>query len=161
MKPGCPAIGKSRGIITLKFFADLEKIDFDGGFAFEERDENSNFTFFLVDGVDGADKISKRTGSDFDNFSDGERSLIFGFVLFDFFDNMINFFLGDGRGFVVDTDKTGNSGSSADGDPGIVGDGHLDNDITGEGFFLSFDFFTTTDDHFGLNRDNGLKNLIF
>jgi len=68
--------------------------------------------------------------------------------------------LRNGRRFVVNTDKTGNSLGGANGDPGIVGDNHLNKNITGEDFFLSLNFFTATDDHFALNWDNGLENFV-
>ena len=74
---------------------------------------------------------------------------------------MVNFGLGNSGGFVVDADETGDTLGSTDGDPGIVSEHHLDDDITREGFFLSFNFGTTADDHFGLDRNDSLENLIF
>ena len=74
---------------------------------------------------------------------------------------MFDFRLSNRSGFVVDTDKTGNTLGGADGNPRFVGNYHLNNNVTGEGLFLSFDFLTAANDHFALNGDNGLKDLVF
>lgn len=68
--------------------------------------------------------------------------------------------LGDGGWFVVNANKTGDSLSSTDSNPGIVGDDHLDKNITGESFFLSFDLFAATNNHFALDGDDGLENFV-
>ena len=68
--------------------------------------------------------------------------------------------MGKRGGLVVDTDKAGNSLGSADGNPRVIGDFHLNKDVARKGFFLGFDFFATTDDHLTLNRDDSLKYFI-
>lgn len=73
---------------------------------------------------------------------------------------MVDFFLGNRGRFVVDADKSSNSLSGADGNPGIIGNNHLDENIAGESFFLSFYFSAATDDHFALDGDDGFKDFV-
>lgn len=73
---------------------------------------------------------------------------------------MVNLGLGNGRGFAVNTNETGNTRSGADSDPGVVVKNHLDKNIAGEGFFLGFDFLAAADGHFGLDGNNGLKDFV-
>jgi len=69
--------------------------------------------------------------------------------------------LGNGGGFVADTNKTSDSLGGSDSDPRIVGDNHLNQNIAGKSFFLTFDFSAPADNHFRLNGDDGLEDLIF
>ena len=61
---------------------------------------------------------------------------------------------------VFDADKASDAGSGPDSDPGLIGENHLDENITGIGFFLRFDFLTAADNHFALDRDNSGKDLV-
>lgn len=74
---------------------------------------------------------------------------------------MINFGLGNGGGLTFNANKTSNAGSRADSDPGIVIKDHLDENITGKSFFLSFNLGTAANDHLGLDGNNGGKNFEF
>ncbi len=114
----------------------------------------------MVDVVNGADEINKGARGDFDDVANTKRGLVFWFVFGGSFDNLVNFGLGNRGGFIFDTNKTGNSGGGADGDPGIVVEDHLDEDITGESFFLGFDFLATANGHFRLDGDDGLEDAI-
>lgn len=99
----------------------MKEIEFDGSFSLEKRNENTDFALFLINGINGTDKIGESTAGNFDNVANSEGGLVFGFVLFGDFENLVDFWLGDGGRLVVNADKTGDSLGSADGDPRVVG----------------------------------------
>ena len=138
----------------------MEEIEFNRGFSFKKGNKNAEFAFFFVNVVDGTDKVGEGSVGDFDNIVDSKAGLKFRFVLFDGFEYLGDFFLRNGGRFVVDADKSGDSLSGADGNPGIIGNNHLDENITGESLFLGFYFFAAADNRFALDGDNGLEDFI-
>lgn len=53
-------------------FGDLEKVEFDGGFAAKNGDEDVDFAFSFVDILDLAQEVVEGAVGDFDGFANGE-----------------------------------------------------------------------------------------
>lgn len=102
----------------------------------------------MIDAINRTDVVGEWSVGDLDDVANGKWCLIFWFVFFGGFEDLIDFRLGNGGGLIVNTNEAGDPLSGANSDPGVVGEYHLDKDIAGEGFFLGFNLGTTTDDHF-------------
>jgi len=77
------------------------------------------------------------------------------------FELMLNPYEGPGEyKFGTNANKTGNTSGGTNSNPGIIGNNHLDKDIARESLFHGFDLGTSANDHFALNWDNSLKDII-
>lgn len=75
-------------------------------------------------------------------------------------ENGVNFFLGDWGGIVASANKAGNALGSADGQPRIVGDDHLDEHVSGEDLFFDGGFFTLVDLDLFLSGDQKFIDVV-
>ena len=141
-------------------FGDLEEVELDGGLAAEDADEDLDLAFGLVNGADSAQKVSKWSLDDLDGFANGEGGLELRRGLQSEGEDGVNFFLRNGGGVIAGADEAGDALSSADGEPGVVGDNHLHEHVAGEDLLLDGTFLAFADFDLVLGGDENLVDVI-
>lgn len=142
------------------YFFNLQKIEFDGGFATENGNQHPEFTMFFVDAFDRAKKVVEGTVGDFDGFAEAKVGFELGGAQSSKLHNSVYFRLGQGGGFGAHADEAGDALGGSDNQPGIVVYNHFDEQIAGKDFFLDGVLFAVLDVDFILGRDEDLENFV-
>ena len=139
----------------------MEEVEFDGGFAAEDGDEDPDFALAFVQVVYRAQEIGERSFDDFDGFADGKGGFVFGSGLGHKFHDGVDFGFGQGSGLLTDADKAGYPLCGTDCQPGIVVDDHFDQHVAGEELFFDGFFLAVMNFDLVLGGDQQLKHLVF
>lgn len=141
-------------------FRDLEEVEFDRGFAAEDRDKDSDFTFVLVNLVDSTEHVGEWTFDNLDCFANRESGLEFWSLLRDVFLDGVDFLLGKTSGSAASANEASDALGGADGEPRVIVDFHPNEEVSREDFFLDGGLFTFVDFDFFLGGDENLFDEV-